>query len=84
MRVLVPAWLADTGQYIVFDEVNQCVGNGGAVVMESAACQFGVYFVEAFGFSEPVFFPEFLYDASAGFSSGQRCRAFGLGSGDVF
>jgi hypothetical protein len=41
-----------------------------AVVMEAAPRELGVDVVQAFGFGEPVFFPEFLDDASAGFGSG--------------
>ena len=58
---------------------------GGAVVVESAACEFGVDVVEASWFGEPVFFPEFLDDAFAGFCSGRRGWAFGdLGEVGVF
>jgi hypothetical protein len=61
------------------------MGDGGAVVVESFACEFGVYVVEAFGFVEPVFFPEFLDYAFACFCSGGWGWTFGyLGKVGVF
>ncbi len=85
MCVLVSAWFSDSCEYVVFDEVDECVCYGCSVVVEASACQFGVDFVEVFCLVEPVFFPEFLDDASACFCSGRRCWAFGdLGEVGVF
>jgi hypothetical protein len=48
-----------------------------AVVVESASCKFSVDFIEASWLAEPVFFPEFLDDAFAGFCSWWWGLAFG-------
>ena len=69
MRVLVSAWFADARQYVVFDQIDQRVGYGSAVIVEAASCEFAVDIVETLRLAEPLFFPEFLDDSFACFSA---------------
>ena len=52
------------------------MGNGCTVVVEAFACEFCVDFIQAAGLGEPVFFPQFLDYASAGFGSWKWCGTF--------
>ena len=76
MGVLVSAGFSFARENVVFDEVDECVGYGGAVVVEASSCQFAMDFAEAFSVGEPSFFPQFLDYASAGFGSWRLWSAF--------
>lgn len=76
MCVLVSSGSPFARENVVLDQIDQRVSDRCSVIMESSACEFTVDFAETFGGGEPSFFPQFLYDALAGFRSGRRSGSF--------
>jgi hypothetical protein len=72
LGVLIPPRSAQTRKNIILDQIHQSVRYCRAVVVESPACQFTVHIIQASWLGEPVFFPQFLDDAFAGFCAGRQ------------